>query len=121
MKPSHFLTSDVSSINSVPIGDDVVTRDVIKIINCDDDGSVNTRNNSVKAEFEIAPLATSSDAASDVDGIDASAVDSVNVSEVDSVNAVVDDVDVDVVSDNIDSERSDSFEKVESEPKKNRK
>ena len=119
MKPSHFLTSDESSINSVPIGDDVVTRDVIKIINCDDDGSVNTRNNSVKAEFEIAPLATSSDAASDVDGIDASAVDSVNVSEVDSVNAVVDDVDV--VSDNIDSERSDSFEKVESEPKKNRK
>ena len=119
MKPSHFLTSDESSINSVPIGDDVVTRDVTKIINCDNDGSFNTRDNFAEAEFEIAPLATSSDAASDVDGIDASAVDSVNVSEVDSVNAVVDDVDV--VSDNIDSERSDSFEKVESEPKKNRK
>ena len=92
MKPSHFLTSDESSINSVPISD--------------------TRDNFAEAEFEIAPLATSSDA---------SAVDSVTVSEVDSVNAVVDDVDVDVVSDNIDSERSDSFEKVESEPKKNRK
>ena len=112
MKPSHFLTSDESSINSVPIGDDVVTRDVKKIINCDNDGSVNTRDNFAEAEFEIAPLATSSDA---------SAVDSVTVSEVDSVNAVVDDVDVDVVSDNIDSERSDSFGKVESEPKKNGK
>ena len=107
MKPSHFLTSDESSINSVPISDDLghgVTRDVTKIINCDvisdAASSRNVEDIGSKVDVESAPIAnenlTPSDATSNADVIDA----------------------IDVVSDNVESERSDLFEKVESEPRK---
>ena len=109
----------------MPIGDDSVTRDVTATARCDVTRIINcnvTNENASTSDVSdnVAKVQneqqTSSDAASDVDVV------GVDASEVDSVEAAIDVDDVDVgVGVGVGSERSDSFEKVESEPKKNRK